>query len=105
MALCIIRHRTYELQPDQPRLMGLERLAHEFGGRVTFWSPVDIQKTLQKKDAAAIEADARFMVERLGMAGRGGFIAGYYGSNEAIGLTPEWQDIACKAFVKFGTRS
>ena len=40
-------------------------------------------------------------IERLGAHG-GGFIAGYYGSNEAIGLEPRWQDAACKAFVKYG---
>ena len=93
------------LQLDQPQLMGVNRLADEFGGKVTFWSPVDIQNTLQTKDAARIEADARLMVERLGGGGRGGFIAGYYPSNEALGLDPKWQDIACKAFVKYGTRA
>ncbi len=41
------------------------------------------------------------MIERLG-AGGGGFIAGYYPSNEAIGLEPKWQDVACRAFVKHG---
>ena len=43
------------------------------------------------------------MVEKLG-AFRGGFIAGYYGGNEAIGVKPEWQDWACQAFVRYGTR-
>lgn len=88
-------------QFDQPQLYGVDQLADEFGGRVTFWCPVDIQKTLQTRDAELIEADARKMIERLGAKG-GGFIAGYYGSNEAIGLDPRWQDIACRAFVKHG---
>jgi len=88
-------------QFDQPRLYGLQRLADEFSGRVTFWCPVDIQTTLQTGDAAAIEADARLMIDLLGAKG-GGFIAGYYGSNEAIGLDPKWQDIACRAFVQHG---
>ena len=92
------------LQLDQPQLMGVSRLADEFGGKVTFWSPVDIQNTLQTRDTAKIEADARLMVERLGTGGRGGFIAGCYGSNESIGLEPKWQDIACKAFVKYGSK-
>jgi len=92
------------LQLDQPQLMGVDRLADEFGGKVTFWSPVDIQKTLQTRDAAIIEADARLMIQRFGMKGRGGFMAGYYGSNEAIGLDPKWQDVACRAFVKYSTR-
>jgi uroporphyrinogen decarboxylase len=88
-------------QFDQPELYGIGRLAEEFGGRTTFWCPVDIQKTLQTRDAGRIEGAAKRMVERLG-AGGGGFIAGHYGSNEAIGLEPKWQDIACRAFVKYG---
>ena len=88
------------LQFDQPQLHGLEQLA-QFHGQITFWCPVDIQKTLQTHDAALIEADARAMIELLG-GPEGGFIAGYYGGNEAIGLDPKWQDIACQAFSRYG---
>jgi uroporphyrinogen decarboxylase len=88
------------LQFDQPRLHRLEALA-KFHGEITFWCPVDIQVTLPKKDAALIEADAKAMIEKLG-GPAGGFIAGYYPSPEAIGLEPEWQDIACRAFTKYG---
>ena len=88
-------------QFDQPELYGIDRLADEFGGRVTFWCPVDIQKALQTRDAERIEHAATRMIERLGEKG-GGFIAGYYGSNEAIGLDPKWQDVACRAFVEHG---
>ncbi|MHB0874670.1 MAG: uroporphyrinogen decarboxylase family protein [Anaerolineae bacterium] len=91
------------LQFDQPALHGIDNLASDFGGKVNFWCPVDIQQTLQTQDAAVIEAAARELVEKLGGYG-GGFIAGYYGSNEAIGLDPCWQDIACQAFVKYGAR-
>jgi hypothetical protein len=87
-------------QFDQPQLHGIDLLAERFGGKATFWCPVDIQRTLQTQDAAAIEADARRMVEQLGRGG--GFIAGYYPSNQAIGLGPEVQDIACRAFLKYG---
>ena len=87
------------LQFDQPQLYGIDRLA-EFHGQVTFWCPVDIQKTLQSRDAARIERDAKEMIEKLGAGG--GFIAGYYYGDEAIGLEPKWQDIACRAFVKHG---
>jgi uroporphyrinogen decarboxylase len=88
------------LQFDQPQLHGLVKLA-EFHGQITFWCPVDIQTTLQTQDAARIEADAKEMIERLG-GPEGGFIAGYYGGNEAIGLDPAWQDIACQAFTRYG---
>ncbi len=87
-------------QFDQPQLYGIDTLADEFGGRTTFWCPVDIQKTLQTRDQDRIEADAKAMIEKLGAGG--GFIAGYYGGNEAIGLDPSVQDIACRAFVKHG---
>lgn len=88
------------LQFDQPQLHGLDRLA-QFHGQITFWCPVDIQKTLQTHAAAQIEAEAKAMIELLG-GPEGGFIAGYYGGNEAIGLDPKWQDIACRAFTKYG---
>jgi uroporphyrinogen decarboxylase len=90
------------LQFDQPRLHGIETLSRLFGGRVTFWCPVDIQKTLQTRDRGQIRDEAKLLVEKLGGFG-GGFVAGYYGGNEAIGLTPDVQDIACKAFVEFGS--
>jgi len=90
------------LQFDQPRLHGIEHLAEQFGGKVSFWCPVDIQRTLQTRDPARIREDARLMIEKLGGFG-GGFIAGYYSGNEAIGITPELQDVACKAFVEYGS--
>lgn len=88
------------LQFDQPRLHGIDRLA-QFAGQITFQCPVDIQTTLQTRDPKLIRSEARQLVEKLGAKG-GGFIAGYYGGNQAIGLTPDIQDHACKAFVEFG---
>jgi len=88
------------LQFDQPGLYGVDRLAAEFGGRVTFYCPVDIQRVLPTGDIPRIEAFARDLVEKLGARG-GGFIAGYYESMEGIGVKPEWQDAACRAFVKW----
>ena len=87
------------LQLDQPGLYGVNRLAADFGGRVTFYCPVDIQRVLPTGDIPRIEAFARDLVEKLGACG-GGFIAGYYESMEGIGVKPEWQDAACRAFVK-----
>ncbi|NLV92259.1 MAG: hypothetical protein GX030_07700 [Firmicutes bacterium] len=90
------------LQFDQPRLHGISNLARDFGGKVTFWCPVDIQTTLQTKDLHLIEQDAKQMIEELGRF-NGGFIAGYYSGNEAIGLERQAQDFACRAFVKYGS--
>lgn len=90
------------LQFDQPRLHGIERLSKNFGGKVAFWCPVDIQTTLQTGDREKIRADAKLMIEKLGCFG-GGFIGGYYGSNEGIGAHPDWQKWACEAFLEYGT--
>ena len=90
------------LQLDQPRLSGLRWLDETVGGRVSFWCPVDIQTTLQSRSAKRVEEDARLMIEILARRG-GGFIAGYYGGNEAIGVDPALQDTACRAFVRHGT--
>lgn len=90
------------LQFDQPELHGIDNLARDFGGKVNFWCPVDIQKSLQTQDADTIERTARALIEKLGSYG-GGFIAGYYGDNQGIGLDPKWQDIACQAFVRYGS--
>jgi hypothetical protein len=89
------------LQFDQFRLHGIEHLGKEFGGKITFMGPVDIQRTLQTRDARLIEEEARLLIQCLGCNG-GGFIAGYYGSNQGIGLTEDVQDTACKAFTKYG---
>ena len=88
------------LQFDQPRLHGLDVLA-SFHGQITFWCPVDIQKTLQTRDEAAIAAEARELIEKLGGTD-GGFIAGYYRDNVSIGLDPYWQEVACQAFAQYG---
>lgn len=88
------------LQFDQPRLHGIDVLAR-FHGQIAFWCPVDIQKTLQSGDAAAIEEEARELIAHLG-GPQGGLIGGYYGDNASIGLDPHWQEIACQAFTRYG---
>lgn len=88
------------LQFDQPTLHGIDILA-QYHGQITFWCPVDIQKTLQTKDADQIAQEARHLVEALG-GPEGGFIAGYYQDNASIGLDPRWQNIACRAFMQCG---
>lgn len=88
-------------QFDQPALHGVDLLDREFGGQAAFWCPADIQSTLQTRDAEKIRAEAKALCEKLG-GHNGGFVAGYYGDNVAIGLDPSVQDIACRAFVEFG---
>jgi uroporphyrinogen decarboxylase len=57
---------------------GIERLAAEFGQKVTFFCPVDIQHTLVTGDPAKIEDEVRRLVQCLG-GKAGGFIAKSYG--------------------------
>lgn len=91
------------LQFDQPELHGIDVLAaHQDRRPITFWCPVDIQKTLPRKNAELIRLRAREMLEKL-WRGRGGFIAGYYEDNASLGLEPEWQEIACAAFRQHET--
>jgi len=93
------------LQFDQPDLHGIDNLAaYQEKSKITFWCPVDIQKTLQKKNETIIRAKAREMLDKL-WKGRGGFIAGYYGDNKSIGLDPEWQLYACEEFKFHGVIS
>ncbi|MBN1901600.1 hypothetical protein JW926_09790 [Candidatus Sumerlaeota bacterium] len=93
------------LQFDQPDLHGIDTLAsHQQNSRITFWCPVDIQKTLQMRDETVIRNKAREMLDKL-WKGRGGFIAGYYGDNASIGLDPRYQEFACDEFVKCGVGS
>jgi uroporphyrinogen decarboxylase len=90
------------LQFDQPELHNIDYLAEHFGGRVHFESPVDIQTTLQTRDPARIEQAAREYIDQLAAPYGGGFIAGYYGSNEALGLDPKYQEIAAKTYMEHG---
>jgi len=93
------------LQFDQPDLHGIDTLAsHQQRGEITFWCPVDIQTTLQKRDESVICCKAREMLDKL-WQGRGGFIAGYYGDNASIGLDPKWQEYVCDEFIRWGVTS
>ena len=88
------------LQFDQPTLHGIDHLSNRYGGRVAFWCPVDIQRTLQTRDETKIRSEARELVEKLACFG-GGFIAGHYSGDAALGLPPETQRIADAAFEEF----
>lgn len=88
------------LQFDQQHVHGLDTLA-EFHGRVTYWCPVDIQYVLPTHDRERIDDWARRLVEQLGRGG--GFIGGYYGNPQDIGVPREVQDWACQSFMKYGT--
>lgn len=86
------------LQLDQPTLSGIDWLRETCQGKVTIWSPVDIQKILPTGDRELIRAGAREMVEKLGHGG--GFMAGYYADLKGIAVEPQWQQWAHEAFME-----
>jgi len=89
------------IQMDQQENMGLERLGREFGGRVTFWCPVDIQQTMAHGTLEEIRAYVRDMIKHLSRP-EGGFIAGYYSDPTAAGHSPEAIEAMCDEFMKAG---
>ena len=76
-------------QFDQPDAYPAEVLAEEFGKRVVFHSPVDIQKVLPTGDRVLIEKRAGKMCELFRKAG-GGWIAKDYPTYSDIGVEEEW---------------
>ncbi|OGV59287.1 MAG: hypothetical protein A2498_05950 [Lentisphaerae bacterium RIFOXYC12_FULL_60_16] len=73
---------------DQQENMGLELLDKRFGGRITFFSPVDIQNTMIKGSLDDIRAYCRAMVKHLGRP-KGGLIPRWYTDPAGAGHRPE----------------
>jgi hypothetical protein len=87
------------IQMDQQENMTVELLGERFGGRLTFWCPVDIQQTMARGDPGEIRAYCRKMVAHLGRP-EGGFIAKWYSDPAGAGHTPEAIEAMCDEFVK-----
>jgi len=86
---------------DQITLMGVDRLSGEFGGRVTFWNPVDSQKILQTGNKEVIQWHARDLIRKFGKF-NGGFIAKDYPQLDCIGVKEEWAQWARDVFINEG---
>lgn len=86
-------------QFDQPDAYPTELLAKRYGNRVSFYSPVDIQKVLPTGDREFIERRAFEMCEAFCACG-GGWIAKDYPSFADIGVKPEWAGWAMKVIVE-----
>lgn len=76
-------------QFDQPDAYPAEVLAKEFAHRVTFFSPIDVQKVLPTGNRELIEKRAKEMCDLFREAG-GGWIAKDYPAYGDIGVDPEW---------------
>jgi len=92
------------VQLDQPRLMGVDRLAREFGGKICFWNTVDIQWS--SPDEVTLDearAEATHMIEQLGRFS-GGFIARQYPQPGDIEMPHEKHRAIYEAFMEAGCR-
>ncbi len=87
---------------DQQENMGLELLGRRFGGRITFFSPVDIQQTMVHGSLEEIRAYCRQMVRLLGRP-NGGFIPRWYSDPVGAGHRQEAIDAMCEEFLRVST--
>lgn len=89
------------VQMDQQENMGLERLSREFGGKVAFWCPVDIQRTMITGTQNDVRAYVKRMVETLG-AHNGGLVSKFYPTPDAVHHDPRNTAAMCEAFREYG---
>jgi len=87
---------------DQQENMGLKLLGGRFGGRLTFWAPVDIQATMARGNPDEIRAYCRRMVEHFHRT-EGGFMPRWYTDPAGAGHTQEAIDAMCSEFLKIST--
>jgi len=92
------------IQMDQQENMGLELLGERFGGRITFWCPVDIQAIMPRADVREIRAYCRRMLDCLGRP-EGGFMARWYSAPDAVGHRSEAIEAMCSEFLRIGGRN
>jgi hypothetical protein len=84
---------------DQQENMGLELLGPRFGGRITFFSPVDIQNTMVRGSLDDVRRYCRKMGKLLGRP-NGGFIPRWYSDPVGAGHRQEAVDAMCDEFLK-----
>ena len=89
------------LQFDQICIYDLDDLAKQFGDKIAFFCPVDIQAVMPTGDKERIRAEARRMIDKLGHF-NGGFIAKDYPTWKDVGVSPELSACMRDAFLEFG---
>jgi hypothetical protein len=87
------------LQFDQNGIYDLDDLARNFGGKIAFFCPVDIQSVMPKGNKDQIRSAARRMVEKLGQF-NGGFLAKDYPTWKDVGVKPVWAAWMRDAFLE-----
>jgi len=91
------------IQMDQQENMGLEYLGRRFGGRITFWCPVDIQQTMVHGSVEDVRNYARALIDTFGRF-NGGFIAKWYPDPVSVKHAPEKIAAMAETFVEYGGR-
>ncbi len=89
------------IQQDQQENQGLENLDAAVGGKLAFWCPVDIQKTMISGSLDDIRAYVKRMVATLGTH-NGGLVSMAYSTPETVHHTPEKIAAMCAAFREYG---
>ena len=88
------------IQQDQQENMGIENLAARVGGRLAFWCPVDVQKTMINGSLDDIRDYAKRLITTLG-AFRGGFVSMAYSTPKDVNHTPEKLAAMCESFRRW----
>jgi len=89
------------IQQDQQENMGLENLDRAVGGRLAFWCPVDVQKTMVHGSPDDIRAYVKRLMATVGNH-HGGLCSMAYSTPQAVGHTRENIVAMCAAFRQFG---
>ncbi len=87
------------IQQDQQENMGLENLDVKVGGKLAFWCPVDIQKTMVEGSNEDIRAYVRRIRNTVGNH-NGGMISMAYSTPASVGHTLEKTEAMCDEFRK-----
>ena len=87
------------IEPQQPRLLGIEDIGRQFQGKICFASLCDIQHTLPFADDAEIQAEAERLLAHWATP-EGGFILIDYGDGTSIGVSLEKKQVMLEAFLK-----
>lgn len=91
------------IQMDQQENMGVDRLSSLYGGKLCFWCPVDIQKTMVRGTVEDVKNYARKLIDSFGRF-NGGFIAKWYPSPEGPCHTWDKIEAMSETFVEYGSR-
>ena len=95
-----IAHTICQAVPHRQLVFTIpKQFGKRFGGRLTFYVPVDIQRTMCKETPDQVRANARKMVRTLGRP-EGDIIVRYYGNPVVAGHSKDNLDAMCQEFLK-----